>query len=325
MRVLVTGGTGFVGSHCVRALRDAGHRVVLLARDSTRIRRALEPLGVDAGEVDVVEGDVLERSTVGAALGRSDALLHAANVYSLNARDAERMQRVNVEGTRLVLHAAAALELDPIVHVSSIVALLPSAHVTPSSPVGTPKGPYQESKAEAERIARALQSRGAPVVVTNPGSVYGPHQPHMGESATRARAFLRGRDALTPRGGFGVVDVRYLLAGRWISYRDFVRRLGAVVGRTLPTIPVPLPLALAIGRLADVAQRRGIDPGFSYAAVWILANYPDADDGETRTALGIEWRPLDDTLRDTVAWLHEQGQITAAQAGRVAGAAWSRT
>jgi dihydroflavonol-4-reductase len=170
MRVLVTGGTGFVGSHCVRALHDAGHRVVLLARDSTRARSALEPLGVDAGEIEVVEGDVLERSAVDRALGRADALLHAANVYSLNARDAERMQRVNVEGTRLVLHAAAALERDPIVHVSSTVALLPSARLTPASPIGTPKGPYQESKAEAERIARALQSQGAAVVVSGQSS-----------------------------------------------------------------------------------------------------------------------------------------------------------
>jgi dihydroflavonol-4-reductase len=340
VRVAVTGGTGFVGSHCVRALVDHGHEVRLLARNPERVTKALSPLGVTPDRYDVVLGDVLEPATVAEALDGADALLHAANIYSLNARDEAAMQRVNVEGTRTVLTAAAERGLDPIVHVSSCVALLPSGCLTSSSPVGDPYGPYGRSKAQAETVARQLHADGAPVVVSNPGSVFGPHQPHLGESASFVRDILRGKARMTVRGGIGIVDVRdvataharlitnggpqrCLLAGRWTEFEDLYRRLEAVVGRRLPRIRLPARAAVAAGKLADRAQRRGIDPGFSSEPVWIMQHWRASDDADARQALGVQWRPTDDTLRDTVAWLHEQGHVTRRQAGRAADASWS--
>jgi len=288
----------------------------------------------------LVDGDVLDSESVRRAFCDVDALLHAANVFSLNAADAELMLKVNVDGTRQVLHAAVDGGLDPVVHVSSTLALLPSDHLTSASPVGAPHGPYLASKAAAERIARELQAQGAPVVTTNPSSVYGPHQPHMGESATLVRDILRGRSRIVFRGGFGVVDVRdvaaaharlftaglgprrYLLGGHWIAFAELLRTLGQVVGHPLPAVRIPAWVALPIGRLADAAQRRGIDPGFSSAAVWTVLNHPKSDDSDARQQLVVQWRPTTDTLRDTVAWLHEQGQVSARQAGAAAGTQW---
>jgi dihydroflavonol-4-reductase len=341
MRILVTGGTGFVGAHCVRALLLAGHDVVLLVRDPARVPGALEPLGLGGDRCDVVAGDVLDEGAVHRALDDAEALLHAANVYSLNAKDAPVMQRVNIDGTRNVLRGAVERGLDPVVHVSSTVALLPSGYLTPESPVGTPHGSYAVSKAAAESVARQLQDEGAPVVITNPAGVYGPHQPHMGESATLVRDILRGRARLVIGGGIGIVDVRdlavaharlfapgggprrYLMGGHWVSTADIFRTVAKVVGHRLPRVRTPTRLAFAAGRLAEVAQRRGIDPGFSSSEVWVAANHPEFDDHVTRDVLGVEWRPFEDTVRDTVAWLHEQGQVTSRQAGRAAGAGWS--
>lgn len=340
MRILVTGGTGFVGSHCTRALVAAGHEVTLLVRNAAGVEPALRPLGVDPEKCRVVTGDVLDGETVQRAVRDADAMLHAANVYSLNAADGDLMARVNIEGTRSALHAAVEQGLDPVVHVSSTLALLPSDHLTPDSPVGAPHGPYLTSKAAAERIARDLQQQGAPVVVTNPGAVYGPHDPHVGESASLVRDMLRGRQRLVISGGFGVVDVRdiasaharlfvpgrgprrYLMGGHWIEFGDLFRLLEQVVGHPLRTVRVPFRLAYAMGRAAAFAQLRGIDPGFSSAEIWILANHPATDDSRTLRDLGVQWRPTEGTLREMIAWLHEQGLVSSKQAGRAVGVQW---
>lgn len=344
MRIVVTGGTGFVGSHAVHALLAHGHQVVLLARDRARVGAALTPLGVAPGRYEVVLGDVLEPDGVDRALAGADALLHAANVYSLNAADAATMRRVNLDGTRAVLSAAAEHGLDPIVHVSSCVALLPSPRLTASSPVGEPYGPYGRSKAAAERIALQLRDAGAPIVITNPGGVYGPHQPHLGESARLVRDMLRGRARLSIRGGIGVIDVRdvaaaharlfdgavvgaprYLMSGPWVAFRELFRALEEVVGHRLPRIRLPGTAAFAAGRVADTAQRRGIDPGFSSEPVWLLRNWPADNDDDALDGLGVAKRSLTSTLRDSVAWLHEQGHVSRRQAGCAAGVDWTTT
>ena len=133
MKVMVTGGTGFVGSHTVAELVRAGHDVKLLVRDPSRVRKALEPLGV--GEVESVIGDVTDKESVERALDDCDAVIHCASVYSLDPRAADVIKKTNVAGTDLVIGAAHKRGLDPIVHVSSIVALIGAkgAVLTPNS------------------------------------------------------------------------------------------------------------------------------------------------------------------------------------------------
>ena len=340
MRILVTGGTGFLGSHTVRALLEFGHEPVLLVRDAERVAPALEPLEVEADRCRIVEGDVLDEGTVEEAMTGVDALLHAANVYSLKPGQAERMRRVNVDGTRLVLHAAERRGLDPIVHVSSVVALLPSSLLTSRSPVGSPAGDYMASKAAAERIAREFQDEGAPVVITYPAAIVGPHDPHTGDTTAAYRDMIRPKARSSFAGGSGVVDVRdlaaaharlftpgagprrYLMGGHWRSCDDMYRLLAEAVGHRLPHVKVPVKVALAAGRLADVLHRRGIDPGFAWSNAWILANHPTFDDRDTQRDLGVEWRPTVDSFRDMVAWLHEQGQLSSRQAGAAADVDW---
>jgi nucleoside-diphosphate-sugar epimerase len=108
-----------------------------------------------------------------------------------------------------VLDAAAPAGLDPIIHVSSYVALLPtSAVLGVDSPVGE-KGPaYPRSKAESELIARRHQAEGVPVVTTYPGAVMGPDDPYFGDSAFTIAMTLRNRVPFALAGGWPVADVR---------------------------------------------------------------------------------------------------------------------
>jgi dihydroflavonol-4-reductase len=182
MRVLVTGGTGYLGSHTVAALVERGHQVRLLVRAPQRVAPAVAPLGLQAGDLEAVVGDVTDPAAVQQAVAGCQAVVHAASVYSLDRRDAGRVRQVNAPGTELVLGAAQRAGLDPIIYVSSTVALLPPSGqpLTPNSRVGQPPGPYLGSKAQAERVARRYQQAGAPVVTTYPGFVLGPHDPHLG-------------------------------------------------------------------------------------------------------------------------------------------------
>ena len=340
MRVLVTGGTGFVGSHTVAALAEGGHEVRLLVRARERVAPAVAPLDLHPSDLDTVVGDVTDPAAVEEAVRGCEAVLHAGSVYSLDSRDTPRIRKVNVRGTDLVLGAAHRAGLDPIVYVSSIVALLPpnGQTLTPDSPVGHPPGPYLSSKAEAERVARRYQEAGAPVVITYPGAVYGPHDPHLGDGLRVLRNILKGRYPIAPSGGFVAVDVRdvakvhtavlepgrgprrYLVGGPFLGFAELVARLGAVTGRRrLRAVTVPagmlLPPARAVGLLQRIVP---VHIPFEFEAAYFCRCAARTDDTLTRTELGVAPRDLQVTLADSVRWLLEQGHISHRQAGHLA-------
>jgi len=145
--VLVTGGTGYLGSHAVATLAEAGHRVRVLARSAEKVPAALGPLGVDGVETAI--GDVTAPAAVERALTGCDAVVHAASVFSLDVRKAGEMNAVNVRGTEVVLGTEDRLGLDPIVYVSSELALLPPA----AGEVLTPDSPRTQSSSAKTRSA----------------------------------------------------------------------------------------------------------------------------------------------------------------------------
>ncbi|MCC7366379.1 MAG: SDR family NAD(P)-dependent oxidoreductase [Dehalococcoidia bacterium] len=338
MRVLVTGGTGFVGSHTVAALARAGHDVRLLVRDPARVAPAFAPHGIDAPEA--VRGDVTDRASVEAALQGCDAVVHAASIYSLDNRRAREVRETNRTGTRNVLEAATAAQLDPVVHVSSYIALVPGrGPASASSPVTGTIGPYAASKAESERFARQLQERGLPVVTVLPGSVWGPDDPYFGESHQIASNFLRGRMRLVNRGGsFPLVDVRdvaeataravqpgrgprgYLLAGQLTSSVELATLLIRLTGHRIRYATLPDTLVRGSAPVVDLGQR--ISPWRlplnGETMRFVTQPHREMDHAAAVADLGFAMRPLEDTLTDTVRSLLRAGHITSAQAGKLA-------
>jgi nucleoside-diphosphate-sugar epimerase len=334
MRVLITGGTGYVGAHTTAALIAAGHDVRLLVRSPERIAPALAPLGITA-PVDHMVGDVTDPESVGRALRGCDAVVHAAAVYDLDSRAHSAIARTNVAGAETVLRAAVEYGCDPVVHVSSTAATLrPGATVTEDSPLSTIRGVYIRSKAASEAVARALQDSGAPVVIVQPGGVLGPHDPHRGDQTRRLRDILRGRYPILPTGGVHQVDVRevarvhaavltknagprrYLVPGHYVDGNILHATLRAVTGRRLRYILAPATIMLPLAWATSAVQR--ITPFHlpaEYEVVLFLRSDPRYDDTRARDELGIHPRPLAETYGDTIRWLHHTGQLTARQAG----------
>lgn len=328
MRVLVTGGSGFVGAHTVTALVAAGHRVRVLARRKARVGAALGPLGTSPDQIEVVEGDLTDAATIPPAMVGMDAVVHAASVFSFDPRQAEALAAVNLAGTRLVLEAALAAGCDPVVHVSSLVALLPASQrtITADSPPGTsdPRiAPYSASKAAQERLVREMQAAGAPVVSVLPGSVWGPHDPHDGESQQFARSIARRQLLLSVRGGVMLVDVRDVAAvltavvgrgaghapdrfsagGTWQTMGDLHREVGRVLGRRLVTLQGPAGPAMLLGRVAGRVQRRvSARLPVGTEQVFVTSTFAPCDDRHTREELELVFRPVAETIRDQLIW-----------------------
>jgi dihydroflavonol-4-reductase len=336
--VVVTGGTGYVGSHAIAALAKAGHQIRVLARSPDRVPAALVPLGVD--RVETVTGDVTDAVAVERALEGADAVLHAASVFSMDPRKADEMRAVNVRGTDTVLGSAHRLGLDPIVDVSSELALLPPAEgevLTPDSPVKQTSWPYCRSKAESELVARSYQNLGAPVVSVMPAAVWGPQDPYFGDGVTRATNVMKKRYPIVMPGGMHIADIRdvaavlaavtapgrrarsYMVAGHYISMPDLIRTLADLSGRRIPFATFPAWFLAAFGRAADVLQRR-VSTRLPWDAegIWVMNCAARCDDSKTRGELGLEPRPLQETLADTVRWLVEVGRLSPHVAGRLA-------
>ena len=343
MRVLVTGGTGFVGSHIVKALADKGIDVRLLVRSPERVAPALEPLGVKAG--DVVIGDATDESAVTSALVGVDSVVHAAAVYSLDVRAAKTIRETNVRATELVLGRALQSGCDPVVYISTAVAFMtnrPQAErINEDSPPGDLAGPYAQSKIASEKVARRLQDHSEALTIIYPGGTQGPHDSHLGDQNGRLAAILRGLLPIQPSGGgYHVTDVRdvaafaaalfdgrasarrYLVPGNFLSMREMVRALGRATGRSLYTVTMPPNVLLSMMFVLD-GINRVVPTHFpaSSEGIRVVRSATRVDDSRARGELGISPREYITTARDTVRWLAEAGHISPRAAGSLARAA----
>lgn len=335
MKILVTGGTGYVGARVVAHLVGAGHDVRLLVRRPEQVPVSLAPyqLTVD----DMVTGDVLDPAAVEEALDGCDAVVHAAAVFALDAARAGEMERTNARAAELVLTRAVAAGLDPVVHVSSTVALTRFGDSGPDLPLGDVTSPYSKSKIASELVARRLQDEGAPVVTVYPGGVYGPHDPYRGVNSELLRWVVRGLFPTFPAGSTHAVDVRtvadtvlavlergrgarrYVVPGVRLDAELLYGTVERVTGRRLPHVVLPRPLVVPLARLTSFVQRP-LPSRWHYPADVeggeLAIRDTRFDDTSARTELGVEPVRFEQSVRDTVRWLVESGRLHPRYAGK---------
>ncbi len=330
--VLLTGASGFLGLHTLHRLLADGHRVRAYVRNPARLEANLLPLGIELEDsrIEVAEGDMTSTSAVRTAVEGCDAVVHTAATFSYKRRDGARMAEENSAGARTVLEAGAEAGAGPLVHVSSTVALVrPGGGVIDhTSPLGSGPGPYAASKVASEAVARELQDAGAPVTIVNPGGILGPHDPYLGENNEVLIQALTGRSPAWPRGSIQYVDVRdvaavlaaavkqepgqrFLVPGHNVSRLHPVLR--EVTGRRLPAATLPPALLIGAALPGYLTGWRFL-PG-AVEGIRTAACNNTADASATTRELGVEARPLRESLTDTIRWLVEAGHLKPKHAG----------
>jgi dihydroflavonol-4-reductase len=336
VKVLVTGGTGFTGSHTVRALVAAGHDVRLLVRDPAKVRRVFEPHGFVPD--DVVVGDMTDSGAVEEALAGCDGVVHTAALVDLRRVAARRVEESNVRGVELVIGGAARRGLSSIVHVSSLgVFFVPGGPtLSPQLPIAPGTTAYARSKAHAEVYVRRLQEQGAPISISYPAGIVGPDDPGMSAATNGLHSFMRDVALLTST-GLQVVDVRdlaalhvkllelppavhrYAAATEMLSWAEVHALLERLTGLRLRRIRVPGRLLRAAGSVSDVVKRiHDFNFPLTRDAMEFTTRWPGADAEATTRELAVSFRAAPDTFRDTLVWLYRAGHLTAAQVGKLA-------
>jgi dihydroflavonol-4-reductase len=327
--ILVTGGTGFVGSHTAARLAASGRPVRLLARDPGKVARTPALRDVP---VEVAPGDVTDRRSVDDAIAGCTGLVHAAAHVSLAKRDAERAMEVNEGGTRALLAAAAARGI-PAVAVSSVsVFARRGPAITAESPLIGGGGTYTRSKVAAERVARDIQATGAPVAIVYPSGVLGPDSPDVSVNHQALVGWLRTPPKTSS--GTALVDVRdvatgiiraldrpgrWMLGGTFLTWAELHTALTDVTGVARRAVPMPPRLLRTVGRAGDLVKRVvDFDYPLTHEAMTMATAALPCDSTASETALGITWRPATETLADSIRWLAAEGHVPAALAGRLA-------
>lgn len=320
MRVMLTGATGFVGGHTMKALLAAGHEVRALIRDPSKLASALELHGIDDGRVDPVVGDILERATVDAALDGCGACVHTAAFTSLNEAEMPKALGVNAPGARNVLDAAVAAGCDPVIHVSTMSVIFPpdGDRLSADDPVKGGGAPYNASKADADLHARGLQDEGHPVVIVYPAGCTGPDDLGANVMETVLTQVLTSPVFMTAdTGGSLLVDVRDVAAAIAALVEAGPRPARYMMGGTF--LPWPDYAAL-VERVTGVARtlikvtRAELEQAFDKEAVDMMLGLVPSDDDALHRDTGVEWRPVDETLRDTIRWMVGQGRLDAQHA-----------
>lgn len=324
-RALITGGTGFVGSHIARELVDKGHEVRILHRASSKLT-ALEGISFESAIGDITDDQSLREACEGV-----DWVFHVAAVADYWRADQSVMLNANVEGTRRILHAAKHSGVKRIIFTSSAAALglfdeRPSTEDDPFN-MRPHHFPYGHSKWLAEQVVKDAVESGQDVVTLNPVVIMGPGDLNMisGDFVIQVKRF--GRFTPVTAGGIAVTDVRdvarwhvealekgvtgerYILGTANYDYQTWFGMIADVVGSPRPMVRTPRFVANLTADVIDMLRKFNIPTVidasqarngarkiyFNYDKAWLAFSPPQID--------------MLQSLRDTYQWYVEHGYL----------------
>jgi len=324
---LVTGGTGFVGSHIARMLIEAGHTARVLHRPTSKLD-LLQDLPVEHAL-----GDVMDRDSLNRAMQGCEWVFHAAAVADYWRAERVKMYMVNVHGTRYVLEAARRQNVHRVIITSSAAALGVRPDGKPadeSLPFNLPpdRFAYGHSKYLAELEALKAVEDGQDIVLLNPGAILGPGDLNQ-ISGSNIVEFARGLVApLYPTGGTTFIDVRdvarahlvaaergrigerYNLGTTDMAWRALWEIMCRTVGVRPPALPMPTWLAPVVALGIGSARRVGMKLPIDANQVLLAARDLYFDCNKAWRELGKPEISIEQSVQDTYDWYVAKGIIT---------------
>lgn len=342
-RALVTGASGFIGAHVLRAVLEAG------AEARALVRTGSDRSNVAGLPVEVVEGDLTDAASLERAMAGVDTLFHVAARYNLSRRARREVWRANVLGTEYVMRAALRQGVERVVHTSSVAAIGSPADLTASSPAGSgggsngeladerqwaspqgAPGPYERSKIVSERLVhRLVAAEGLPAVVVLPTAPIGPLDRKPTPTGRLIADAACGRmPAYVRSAGLNIVHVqdvaqghvlaaecgrigeRYILghAEGNLTLREIIEQAAAAGGAEPPRGAVPWQLAYAWALLDESAAAvTGRTPRATVAGVQISRRRQWYDVSKAVRELHLPQTLPEQAFAEAVEWFSAQG------------------
>ena len=329
MAILITGGTGFVGSAVVRRVLALDQPVRVLVR-ATSDRRNLDDL-----PVCLVEGDLTDRASLDRALSGCSGLFHVAADYRLWARNPEEIYRHNVDGTVALLKAAAHAGVKRIVYTSSVATLKAGEDgsiADENTPVSFDDmiGTYKRSKFRAEQAVQKMITESClPVVIVNPSTPVGPRDIKPTPTGQLVLNAAAGRMPAFVDTGLNIVHVddvaqghvqafehgkigeRYILGGDNLSLQEILHCIATIMNHKAPRYRIPHKVGMFIAALVE-----------TWAKVFRVSNLMITRDGirmakkkmyfssaKAEKELGYTHQPAEQGLRDAIEWYRNHGYL----------------
>ncbi len=316
-RILVTGGTGVLGSYVVRHLLNEGYTNIEVF---TRTNKTKYLDFADDKRVKFTIGDIIELFPLSDSIEAADYVIHAAAIVSFDPREFKKMHTVNVEGTSNVVNLAATSDVKKVIHVSSIAALgrsEKSGLIDESTSWVNSKynSYYGITKYLSEQEVWRSFNEGLNMAIVNPSLILGDGDWNQ----SSLQIFKKAYNGLPyyPTGGTGIVDVkdvskfivklmessisgeRYILSGGNISYKDIFQKMAKGMARKAPTKPAPgwmLSILWRVEKIRCLLLRQS--PIVTRESVKSTAHQSNYDNSKSRGLDGFEYRDLDDTISE---------------------------
>ena len=327
--ILITGATSFLGYHVAKKLNQSGIRPRVLERPGSKFDV------LDGLDVERCPGDLDDAAALRAACRGVDTLLHLAFKVSVGGGAAalEEMQRVNVEGTRSLLRAAAASGVRRAVVTGSALAIGVNRQPTPldESANWSQHGldlPYANLRRQVELDALAQATPQFAVMTVCPSLTFGPEDPSGAPANKLLQAIVAGKVPAKVTIGFGALDVRdfaqgmilagdrgrsgqrYLLSGENITAQQLLEQVAAITGVRPPRFTAPIALLrVLVGAVELLSRIRRTPPPITGDVLQIFGRYAWYNTAKSRDELGWMPRPLKETLTDTIQWLRAQPPV----------------
>ncbi|MEJ2244696.1 MAG: NAD-dependent epimerase/dehydratase family protein [Acidobacteriota bacterium] len=318
---LVTGATGFIGSHVVRQLLQRGDRVRIFARNSSR------KSNVESLSCEIAIGDLKDPISLLRCVQGCRRVYHVAADYRLWAKNPQDIYDNNVGGTRNLLSACCEAGVEKVVYTSTVGAIgmnkdgLPADESTPVK-LDDMIGHYKRSKFMAEQVAHEFAASGLPVVIVNPTTPVGPGDIKPTPTGRIILEFIKNRMPAYVDTGLNLVGVedvakghllaeengkigeRYILGGENWSLEEILEALARICGKRTPRVRIPWIFALTAGYLdnlfmGSILRREPMIPleGVRMAKYKMYISCEKA-----RKELGYNPQPAEKALREAVEY-----------------------
>jgi len=321
--VAITGATGFMGRHVLKAVHDAGYRPVAVVRNKITARDILPDY------IEIRQADMIDLTQVTDAFRGVQAAIHLAGMVSVNKRDNDAVYRTNVKGAENFLSAAKDAGVRRILFTSTTSAVAALTRDQPHFPHDETAGfnlacepvAYIQAKRAAHDRALAARAEGLPVVTLSPSFVLGPDDIN-GNTSELIEAVRKKGLPVCPYGGVNPIDVRdiaqayvaalqhadpaphYILASREnVTLKDFIGRVAKLAGVSPPRISLPNALTLPIAAVIETIYPAG---ALTAAGTRLGSYYWYFDAALARRDLSLNCRPLNETLEATLHWLMDK-------------------